>query len=62
MQNLAEVRLWGELVGALAYDPATTVSTFEYAPDWLAQGVEIAPIRMPMAVGTNWKSVIARRR
>ena len=49
MQNLAEVRLWGELVGALAYDPATAVSTFEYAPDWLSRGVEIAPIRMPLA-------------
>ena len=49
MQNLAEVRLWGELVGALAYDPATAVSTFEYAPDWLAQGVDIAPIKMPLA-------------
>ena len=46
MQNLAEVRLWNETVGALAYEPATKLSTFEYAPSWIKKGVEIAPLRM----------------
>lgn len=49
MQNLAAVHLWGQLVGALAYDPLTRLSTFEYAPDWLNQGVEIAPLKMPLS-------------
>ncbi len=49
MENLAEVRLWGKRVGALAYDSASRLSTFEYAPEWLASGVEIAPLRMPLA-------------
>ena len=49
MQNLAEVRLWGEQVGALAYDPATGISTFEYAPDWHEGGTDIAPIHMPLS-------------
>ena len=49
MQHLAEVRLWGELVGALVYDPTSKICTFEYAPDWLAGGVEIAPLRMPLS-------------
>jgi len=49
MQNLAEVRLWGELVGALAYDPASKISTFEYDKGWANKGVEIAPLRMPLA-------------
>jgi len=49
MQNLAEVRLWGDLVGALVYDPVSKISSFEYAPGWLASGVEIAPIRMPLS-------------
>jgi serine/threonine-protein kinase HipA len=49
MQNLAEVRLWGELVGALAYDPASKFSTFEYAPEWINQGIEIAPLQMPLS-------------
>ncbi len=47
MQNLAEVHLWGHLVGALAYDDKTRVSRFEYAPQWLATGAEIAPLHMP---------------
>lgn len=49
MQNLAEVRMWDNLVGALAYDPLSKISTFEYAPKWLDQGVEIAPLQMPLS-------------
>jgi len=49
MQNLAEVRLWGELVGALLYDPTSKMSTFEYAPEWISKGIEIAPLRMPLS-------------
>ena len=49
MENLAEVRLWGKQLGALAYDPATGVSTFEYSPQWRDSGVEIAPLHMPIA-------------
>lgn len=51
MQNLAEVRLWGEQVGALAYDPVSSICTFEYAPAWLHQGTDIAPIHMPLSTG-----------
>ncbi len=49
MKNLAEVLLWGERVGALAYDPVSKFSTFEYAPGWLKKGLEIAPLRMPLS-------------
>ena len=49
MQNLAEVRLWGDLVGALMYDPASKVSTFEYASQWVSAGIEISPLRMPLS-------------
>ncbi|MEE9309717.1 MAG: type II toxin-antitoxin system HipA family toxin [Cocleimonas sp.] len=48
MQNLAEVKLWDKLVGALVYDPASQITTFEYSPDWVKRGVEIAPIMMPL--------------
>ncbi|MBT3725440.1 MAG: type II toxin-antitoxin system HipA family toxin, partial [Gammaproteobacteria bacterium] len=48
-QRLAEVRLWGNLVGALAYDPVSTVSTFEYAPKWLEGSIEIAPLKMSLS-------------
>ena len=49
MQNLAEVRLWGELVGAMMYDPASKVSTFEFASEWVNTGIEISPLRMPLS-------------
>jgi len=49
MQNLAEVRCWNHLVGALVYDPNTKISTFEYAPEWINSGVELAPIHLPLS-------------
>lgn len=49
MENLAEIRLWGRQVGALAYDPTNGLSTFEFAPKWRDSGVEIAPLHMPLA-------------
>lgn len=45
----AKVKLWGDYVGALALDPSTGLATFEYALEWLANGVEIAPLQMPLA-------------
>jgi len=54
MQNLAEVWLWDKLVGALAWAPDTATATFEYAPEWIKTGVQIAPLRMPsQADGTR---------
>ncbi len=48
MENLAEVWLWGKLVGALAWQPETAAATFEYTPEWVSEGVQIAPLRMPI--------------
>lgn len=49
MRHLAEVRLWDQLVGALAFDAESGISTFEYAPKWLDSGVQIAPLTMPLS-------------
>ncbi len=51
MQNLAEVWLWDKLVGALAWVPATATATFEYTPEWIDTGVQIAPLHMPSQSG-----------
>ncbi len=48
MQNLAEIRLWNKTLGALSYDPATQITTFEYTSSWINTGVEIAPLHMPL--------------
>lgn len=47
MQNLAEVWLWDKMVGALAWSPDTRLASFEYTPEWIETGVQIAPLRMP---------------
>ncbi len=44
--NVAEVRLWGHRVGAVALDG--DVGVFEYDADFLKLGLNIAPITMPL--------------
>jgi serine/threonine-protein kinase HipA len=55
MQNLAEVWLWDKFVGALAWVPSTASAVFEYAPEWIATGVQIAPLHMPIAANGQSK-------
>lgn len=44
-----EVRLWGHTVGAVALDPKLGYYAFEYAPKFVASGIELAPLAMPLA-------------
>lgn len=46
--DVIEVRAWDRLVGAVARDPSTGWYAFAYAPDWVASGVELAPLHMPV--------------
>ena len=49
--NVAEVRLWGHRVGAVALDG--DVGVFEYDGDFLKLGLNIAPITMPLEDARN---------
>ena len=49
--NVAEVRLWGHRVGAVALDG--DVGVFEYDTDFLKLGLNIAPITMPLEDARN---------
>jgi serine/threonine-protein kinase HipA len=51
--NVVEVRAWDTQVGAIAADPATGYYVFEYSPDWVDRGVEIAPLQMPTRPNPN---------
>jgi serine/threonine-protein kinase HipA len=44
-----EVRLWGQRIGAVALDPRLGFHAFEYDPAFVKQGIEIAPLTMPLA-------------
>jgi serine/threonine-protein kinase HipA len=48
LSTLAEVKLWGRRVGAVAIGEDDPVATFEYEPDFAADGVELSPLVMPV--------------
>ena len=51
--NLAEVKIWGELVGAVAWDEQYGLATFEYAPQFKKSNVELSPLKMPLQEAKN---------
>ncbi|HPJ79830.1 MAG TPA: type II toxin-antitoxin system HipA family toxin [Prolixibacteraceae bacterium] len=46
--NVVKVTLWGMEVGYLSWDKRTGVAVFEYEPSFLEQGLDIAPLTMPV--------------
>ena len=50
MSSLAEVRLWGSTIGAVSVD-AGRAARFEYDRAFLASGIEVAPLTMPLRSG-----------
>ena len=53
MMNIAEVKIWGELVGAVAWDEQNELATFEYAPQFKKSNLELAPLKMPLNGSKN---------
>ncbi len=49
MSTVAEVKLWGRTIGAVALEEGAEVASFEYDPTFLRSGIEIAPLTMPLA-------------
>ena len=47
--NLIEVSIWGQRVGAVALDSRTNFYAFEYDRAWQRQGIELAPLTMPVS-------------
>jgi serine/threonine-protein kinase HipA len=45
---VAKVNLWGDPVGAVAWDDDRGFATFEYDPSFLRKQLEIAPLTMPL--------------
>ncbi len=44
----ATVLLWGKEVGAVAWDPERNIGSFQYDPGFVRQGLEVAPLTMPL--------------
>jgi serine/threonine-protein kinase HipA len=49
MSTVAEVRLWGRTIGAVSLEEGARFSAFQYDPAFLASGIELAPIIMPLS-------------
>jgi serine/threonine-protein kinase HipA len=47
--TVAAVELWGTRIGAVAVSEPNGVASFEYEPAFLASGVQLAPLMMPLA-------------
>lgn len=51
MVTAAQIYIWGELVGAVQWSQKRGLASFEYAPSYIKNGQELAPIQMPLKNG-----------
>ncbi|MEX2352039.1 MAG: type II toxin-antitoxin system HipA family toxin [Balneolaceae bacterium] len=49
----AFVHIWGEMVGAAAWDESTGVASFEYDEAFKQKGWDLSPLKMPIGSGAN---------
>ncbi len=49
MVTAALVNLWGQLVGAVAWQDEEGYASFEFDPIFLRQGLDLAPVTMPLS-------------
>ena len=53
MVDAAQVKIWGELAGAVRWDVEQQLGYFQYDPKFLQKGWDLAPIKMPIANGSR---------
>ena len=53
MVDVAEVKIWGELAGAVRWDEAQQLGFFQYDPKFIEKGWDLSPIKMPIANGSR---------
>lgn len=49
MSTVAEVRLWGRTIGAVALEDGAETASFQYDPAFSRSGIEVAPLMMPLS-------------
>ena len=47
--DTAWVKLWGQTVGAVAWDRERQLGSFEFTPEFARSGLDLAPLTMPIA-------------
>ncbi|PWL39174.1 toxin HipA [Flagellimonas aquimarina] len=51
MDSVAFIKIWGKLVGAVAWDPDQHLGVFEYDKKFVNEGWELSPLKMPLNSG-----------
>lgn len=51
------VKLWGNTVGYLSWDKKQDLAIFEYDPEFLDQGLDIAPLTMSVDAPRSRKNI-----
>ena len=53
MVDVAEVKIWGELAGAVRWDAVQQLGYFQYDAKFLQKGWDLSPIKMPIENGSR---------
>lgn len=53
MVDVAEVKIWGELAGAIRWDQEQQLGFFQYDPNFIQKGWDLSPIKMPIENGST---------
>ena len=62
MINAAEVKIWGELVGAVLWNADKQLASFQYDKKFLTQAIDLSPLKMPYKNGDRIYSFPELRR
>ncbi|RPI19116.1 MAG: type II toxin-antitoxin system HipA family toxin [Ignavibacteriae bacterium] len=57
MNTVARVNIWGMMVGAIAWRDETGYAVFEFDPDFIKKGVNLAPLKMPLEEALNGRMI-----
>ena len=49
MSTLAEVRLWGRMIGAVSLEDGDAFASFQYDPAFARSGIAVSPLTMPLS-------------
>ena len=61
MTTVAEVRLWGRTIGAVALSEGEEVAAFEYDSEFARSGIEVSPLTMPLSRSVYTFPALARK-
>ncbi len=53
MVDVAEVKIWGTLAGAIRWDESRQMGDFEYAQSFIRKGWDLSPVKMPLSKGVR---------